>query len=72
MDKLLPCPFCGGEIEYLRADHKNLTLRSHQFICYNCNTQTFKKVIGRYISAIDTEKEAITAWNKRYETPKED
>ena len=55
-DKLLPCPFCGGEAT-LVEDIYNDQLYNY-VICSNddCNANT-----GR----CDTEDEAITKWNNR-------
>ena len=55
-DKLLPCPFCGGEAKFLEDVWGN------DEYCYvicvndNCNANT-----GR----CDTEDEAIAKWNNR-------
>lgn len=53
-DKLLPCPFCGGEAKALtRSDGYEFT---EYVMCGNCEAESgwFK-----------TKDEAITAWNTR-------
>ena len=54
MDKLKPCPFCGGEpFKYFSGSVSNGTFL--EIICKKCKCQT-----GRF-----HEVEAIKAWNRR-------
>lgn len=48
-DKLLPCPFCGGEAKWSNALHNYIE-------CKECGFETIW---------YDTEAEAITIWNTR-------
>ena len=53
MNKLKPCPFCGGNAN---TYHNPFTVAEHYVSCNNCNAKTdvyFKK------------KQAIEAWNRR-------
>ena len=53
--ELKPCPFCGGEAQAKHTDgsfgHDHVWVR-----CLHCPAQTM---------AMDTEVEAIAAWNRR-------
>jgi Lar family restriction alleviation protein len=61
-DKLLPCPFCGGEasvgIDYLSYSDDN-DYFFWRVICYKCEITGTKT---------DSERTAIEAWNKRPNT----
>lgn len=67
--ELKPCPFCGGEVDYVHTDHRDLTNRSHHYICRKCNATVFIDSAGKYKSTEATEQEAITAFNTRAITP---
>lgn len=55
--KLLPCPFCGGEV--VISDEKiDATREVYNFHCHNCDMVTF------YDFPNDKEK-AIETWNTR-------
>ena len=56
MNELKPCPFCGGEAQYI----DEVELNYCYVFCKNCFAQT-----GQYV--LDAEDKAITAWNKRTE-----
>lgn len=57
MDKLMPCPFCGGEadIEEITGGPYTDELYVWGVGCKECNIGWYK----------DTRKEAIEAWNGR-------
>lgn len=65
MDKLLPCPFCGGEVDHYHTEHINLHERKHRFRCKQCNGIFFFYVKGEYKNAKQVEKEAVKLWNTR-------
>ena len=56
-DKLLPCPFCGGEVELVKqkSDEFEFVLVS----CKNCDA-----TIG--IGGSDNEQKVTEAWNNRH------
>ena len=58
MDKLKPCPFCGEEAEYrfTEFDEYGETVL-HYIYCKVCDAEISK----------DTQQEAITAWNTRWQ-----
>jgi len=65
-EKLLPCPFCGGEAtiqqdtRYPRYGKKD-TVKAYEPICINPSCLIYKADSIYFLS----EKEAITAWNNR-------
>ena len=58
-DKILPCPFCGGEsrtIKGARINTRGNSVRFWRVFCIKCQSrQLFHR----------TENEAINAWNLR-------
>ena len=58
MEKLKACPFCG-EAAVVRRRNQDHIMRDKYFVCcVKCKGKT------KYY---DTEEEAITAWNQRFE-----
>jgi Lar family restriction alleviation protein len=56
MEKLLPCPFCGGEAE-IDFDFSGYNESTRYYgVCNSCYAKSHKKL---------TKEEAIKAWNKR-------
>lgn len=61
MQELKPCPFCGGEPYLVEAYGRN---RASVFVeCAHCEASGEPFDIGH-------DKEAIAAWNTRYEPSK--
>lgn len=60
-EKLLPCPFCGGEVELEEIPGSPFTLESRVWGvgCKDCNIGWYK----------ETKTEAIAAWNRRAPLP---
>lgn len=56
-EKLLPCPFCGGEADFEEEDYSAHTY--WRVICLECRCGT-----GGYCDN-PGKKRAIDAWNKR-------
>lgn len=56
MSDLKPCPFCGGEAIILKADQYHQFPNTHYISCRDCTAG---------IGPLDTEAEAIEAWNRR-------
>lgn len=76
MDKLLPCPFCGGSAEIICTQILNLRDEfSKSFIirCANCGTQktqpfrVYARISNDANCSFDESERlnAIEAWNKR-------
>ena len=60
MEKLKPCPFCGGGAYIHRTDFLNAE-SVYGVRCCDCESSSSQ--------LYDTEMEAIEAWNTRYEPP---
>ena len=59
MEKLKPCPFCGGEAKIV---HGELGRNGSRVICKNCYCSTdFVSISTRY----SCDEKAAEAWNKR-------
>lgn len=56
-DKLLPCPFCGGEVELL-TEEVDATREAYNFHCDNCDMST-------YYDYPNDREDAIKQWNTR-------
>jgi len=62
MDKLLPCPFCGGEAEILKENHgfgNPFVYRS------GCRTIDCRGLVTLALGQ-HSEKKSIELWNTRY------
>ena len=62
--KLKPCPFCGGKVVHYHTNHISLMRRTHAFRCEGCETLFYIPAKSKYASEEDTEKEAVTTFNK--------
>ena len=74
MDKLKPCPFCGGEatIKHFSSGHNGngMFTASYKVGCNKCkidfiHTSEFKLVDGQPKFIVNGFDEAIEAWNRR-------
>lgn len=62
-DKLLPCPFCGGEVGIFEThDHRFEIWHGEEDSDMNCPLGA-TECVGGWI--YDTKEHAITAWNTR-------
>lgn len=67
MDKLKPCPFCGGEARvtiYAISDPVYTVQCQSCFAMIGREQQTWTGLRGKLFYS--TEEEAVEAWNKRY------
>ena len=55
MEKLKPCPFCGGKAHIMKMGYP------HWIYCEDCGA----KVHGRVVGEVDGKKASIEAWNRR-------
>ena len=65
MNKLKPCPFCGGKAEFQQFAHPKNFYKVQCSVCY-CGTCGFR---NNLMDGKDRENKAIQAeiWNKRDE-----
>ncbi len=71
MDKLKPCPFCGGEAINYNTEQINFHERKHRFKCKQCNGIFFFYVKGDCKTAKQIKKEGIETWNRRTQNEKQ-
>ena len=68
-DKLLPCPFCGGEIEaHVALDLPDNSLSPLLFCCHHCGAMvSFNDKLANVGRMHGDDSPAIKLWNTRYE-----
>lgn len=66
MDKLLPCPFCGGEakLKTARKSDGQISYDSIYVACLDCRSTGLSYTTYYNVSS-NPEEEAIAAWNRR-------
>ena len=66
-DKLLPCPFCGGEAKIIveRMRDGNVGYDTKRVECQSCHVQTKRRICDGYYCKYYTDEEAIAEWNTR-------
>lgn len=62
MDKLKPCPFCGGEMSMTYSSFDNMYHFYHRGIKVRCAAKEPIDFDGDYVYSL---KEAAEAWNRR-------
>ena len=65
--KLLNCPFCGGEVCINRINHRTNMRRDYWYLCNKCGAYTMMPVKSKYTNVTEIEKEAEEVWNRRAE-----
>ena len=63
MAELKPCPFCGGEADFLTANNG----AEVWVICTDCGAQTAKEWTNLVVFGNGGKGRAIEAWNRRAE-----
>ncbi len=64
-DELKPCPFCGGKVTHYHTNHLNLNHKMFDFRCEKCGAYFTLQNTTKYISAEETEEQAIKIFNRR-------
>ena len=65
MERLKPCPFCGGKVSVTYNSAENVFCFWHK--AESCALEEPIKIDGIFVKSL---AEAIEAWNKRYEDGK--
>jgi len=63
--KLKPCPFCGGNVTVMHVNHYDFYNRRYFYSCEKCGANIFLFAKEKYVSAKQTDGEAIALWNSR-------
>jgi hypothetical protein len=64
-DKLLPCPFCGGEPEFITIGNYHTKSRKAQIECTKCHVRRTTGTIRNDLEWCG--RKAIEAWNARWQ-----
>lgn len=64
-DKLLPCPFCGGEAEIKECGNVVIGWKETEIRCKRCNTAQVHKWLRYKFDYDFIIKKTIEAWNRR-------
>lgn len=67
MTKLKPCPFCGGEAEYIEKGNKHVGLKETLVRCKSCNTKQVHKWVIYKFDFEFVRISTVEAWNMRVE-----
>ena len=67
MNKLKPCPFCGGaaQINKHTVNDGQCHFQSGLVYCTICGCRTSEYIIDGYLGVEDTIDDAVQAWNRR-------
>lgn len=73
IEKLKPCPFCGGEAVLYHQSSKYTDKDGNYVHCIKCGARTklFECFNGTGKTHTDTKKEAVEAWQKRADNASE-
>ena len=70
IEKLKPCPFCGKEIEVIRAECTGYYISHHLQEDNFCSCElgyTGLNTMEETTGLFETKEDAIKSWNTRYE-----
>ena len=65
MTELKPCPFCGGEAEYIERGNGHTGLTETIVRCKSCNTKQVHKWMRYRFDMEFVRARTKEAWNKR-------
>ena len=67
MDKLKPCPFCGGEAYYVGIDSRpEGAFRTVGVECRRCGAYPYAVTLSISLPADEQRQSAARHWNRRY------
>jgi Lar family restriction alleviation protein len=64
-DKLLPCPFCGGEPEFITIGNDYTKKRGAEIKCTKCMVK--RTTVALRFDLEWCSRQAIEVWNKRWQ-----
>lgn len=70
MNELKPCPFCGGEAEYIERGNEHTGLKETMVHCKSCNTKQTHKWSRYKFDFEFVRLRTFEAWNRRVENEK--
>lgn len=62
---LKPCPFCGGEPEYIERGNEYMGIKETNVRCKRCNTKQVHKWIRMKFDFDEVRRLTVDGWNKR-------
>ena len=62
---LLPCPFCGGEVEYTERGNEKIGLKETNVRCKKCGTKQVHKWLRYKFDCFYVRNNTVLAWNTR-------
>lgn len=65
MIELKPCPFCGGEAEYIERGNQYIGIKETVVKCKKCHTKQVHKWLKMKFEFERIEQLTIEAWNRR-------
>lgn len=68
MDKLKPCPFCGGEAYYRKPEHlKGTAFDIMRIECKKCGAAPYAVEVYEFDTEADKKEAIARFWNRRAE-----
>ena len=65
MEKLKPCPFCGGEAEYIERGNEYMGIKETEIKCKHCGTRQVHKWLRMKFDFEKVRELTVDAWNDR-------
>ncbi|MDE6156285.1 MAG: Lar family restriction alleviation protein [Eubacterium sp.] len=65
MPELKPCPFCGGEAEYIERGNEYMGLKETEIRCKTCGTKQLHKWYKLKFDFDFVRNSTVKHWNRR-------